>query len=100
MKEIVEFVDEVAGLYFRSLLLPEIGLNVPQHIHPYDHATYCGNGSAAIYVDGKRTGTLQAGHAILVQAGKKHWFESLEPNTRLTCVHDTRSAEFIKKSGI
>ena len=98
--EIVEYIEEVAGLYFRSILLPDVGLRVPQHVHPYDHATYCGNGSARIYVEGKETGVIVAGQATEVKANLKHEFEALEPNTRLTCIHDTRSAEFIKKAGV
>lgn len=96
MNEIVEFADEVAGLYFRSVLLP-IGVKIPQHRHPYDHATYCGSGSAVMYVDGKRTRLVEAGQAVEIKANSFHEFESLENNTRLTCVHDTKSAESIKE---
>lgn len=97
MNEIVEFVDEVAGLYFRSVLLP-LGVKIPQHLHPYDHATYCGYGSAMMYVDGKRTRLVEAGQAVEIKANHKHEFESLEENTRLTCIHYTKSAEFIKET--
>lgn len=97
MSELVEFIDEVAGIYFRSVLLPEAGIKVPQHQHPYDHATYCGSGSALMYVDGKRVKLVEAGQAVEIKANHLHEFESVEPNTRLTCVHDTRSAAFIKE---
>jgi hypothetical protein len=39
MSELVEFVEEVAGHYFRSILLPRAGMRVPQHTHDHDHAT-------------------------------------------------------------
>lgn len=96
----VEFVEEIAGMYFRSYLIRQAGVRVPQHDHPYDHATYCGSGSAAVFVDGYHKDIISAGEAYLIKAHQKHEFESLVPNTRLTCVHDTRSAEFIKKAGL
>jgi quercetin dioxygenase-like cupin family protein len=97
--EIVEFVEEVCGLYFRSVLLPSPGIKIPQHRHPYPHATYCGSGSAIMYVDGINCGVVHAGEAAEVKANLSHEFESLEPNTRLTCIHDTRSAALIKEMG-
>lgn len=92
LPELVEFVDEVCGLYFRSILIRNAGTRVPQHVHPYDHATYCGSGSAMMYVEGVPIRTVSAGEAVEVKANKQHAFEALEPNTRLTCVHDARSA--------
>lgn len=91
-----EFIDEVAGLYFRSVVLMA-GMRVPQHVHPYDHATLCGCGSAVLYVDGEDRGVVKAGEAILIEANKQHEFEALEDYTRLTCVHDPRSAEAAKE---
>lgn len=98
--EIVEFVEEVAGIYFRSVLLPFAHMTIPQHIHPYDHATLIGSGRAALWVDDEFDGEYPAGTAVFLGANKKHLWESLEPNTRLTCVHDTTSANFIKANGL
>jgi len=100
MSEIVEFVEEVAGLYFRSILLPRSGIRVPQHVHDYDHATYIGSGAARMYVDGAPAGDFPAGHAASVRAGHQHEFEALEPNTRLVCIHDVASAESLKQRGL
>lgn len=100
MSEIVEFVEEVCGIYFRSILIPRKGARVPQHAHDHDHATYCGQGSAAMYVDGIYTRVVKAGEAAKVEAGKQHAFQALEDNTRLTCVHDVASALSIKKKGL
>lgn len=97
---IVQFVDEIAGIYFRSILIPEAGEKIEQHVHPYDHATYCGSGRARLYVNGIFQCDVEAGQAIEVKANLHHQFEALEPNTRLTCVHNTQSAAFIKESGI
>lgn len=94
---IVEFVDEVCGIYFRSVLLPVKGMKIPQHVHDHDHATYVGNGSARVWADEKLVGDFAAGTAVPVLAGVRHEFEALEANTRLTCVHDAKSAESIKE---
>lgn len=100
MEPLLEFIDEVGPFYFRSILLPEAGMRIPQHVHDYDHATLCGSGKARMYVDGVETGILEAGQATEIKAHHRHEFESLERNTRLTCVHDPRSAESIKGKGL
>ncbi len=99
MNELVEYIDEKCGLYFRSILLPMAGIKVPTHNHPYDHATIVGSGKARLHVNGL-TRDYDAGSVAELSAGANHTWESLEPNTRLICVHDTRSAEFIKKAGL
>lgn len=82
---------DVAGLYFRSVLLPE-GVMIPQHQHPYDHATLVASGKARLLVDGVWQGDYEAGEAIEIKAYHDHVFLSLAPNTRLVCVHHTKSA--------
>jgi len=96
----IEFIEEVAGLYFRSILLKYPGMVVPQHVHDHDHATYIGNGCARLYVDGVLKGDYPAGHAVEIKAGHEHTFVSLEPNTRLTCVHNAVSAQSVKAKGV
>lgn len=98
--EIVEFVEEVCGIYFRSVLLPKRGTKIAQHVHDHDHATYIGSGSVALHVGGVLAGIFKAGRAVPIIAGQQHEFVSLEDNTRLTCVHDVASAESIKTKGI
>jgi quercetin dioxygenase-like cupin family protein len=92
MEGLVESIQEnVAGLYLRSVLLFE-GVKIPQHVHPYDHATLVASGSARLYVDGERVGDYYAGTAVEIKANHLHEFEALEDNTRLVCVHHTASA--------
>lgn len=100
MEPIVEFIQEVGDFYFRSVLLIKAGVTIPQHTHDHEHATYVGSGKARYWVDGILKGDIEAGTAILIEAGKAHMFQSLEPNTRLTCVHDVTSAQLIKERGI
>lgn len=100
MSEIVEYVDEVCGIYFRSILIPKAGTRISQHAHDHDHATYIGQGKAALRIGGQLMGLFAAGRAIPILAGQQHEFEALEDNTRLTCVHDVKSADSIKQKGL
>jgi quercetin dioxygenase-like cupin family protein len=84
---------DVAGLYFRSVLLIEAGTVIPQHVHDHDHATYVGAGSVRLWVDREWKGDFVAGTPVEIPGGKQHLFMSLEANTRLCCVHHTDSAE-------
>lgn len=88
MTEIIEFIEEKAGIYFRSVFLPFKGTTIPQHVHTEDHATLVGNGKARLYVNGRFDSDIEAGHAVTIKAGQKHMFEALEDNTRLICVWD------------
>jgi quercetin dioxygenase-like cupin family protein len=99
MTEIVEFVEEMAGVYFRSVFLAFAGTTIPQHVHSEDHATLVGNGKARLYVDGKFKQDIEAGHAVVIEAGKKHMFEALEDNTRLICVWSLEAAKRLKGRG-
>lgn len=93
----VESIEEVCGLYFRSILLERAGTVIPQHEHDHDHATYVGSGSARVWVNGEWIADYKAGSAIPIKAGDTHLFQALEPMTRLVCVHDIDSAESAKE---
>lgn len=95
----VEFIEEVAGIYFRSIVLHR-GQIVPQHAHDHDHATYCGAGSARLWVNGVWREDIPAGRAVPITAGQKHLFQALDDGTRLTCVHDAASADSLKAKGL
>ena len=92
----VEFIEEVAGIYFRSILLGA-GDVVPQHVHDHDHATLVCSGSARLWVDGQWRADIEAGHAVEIGAMRSHLFQALKDGTRLTCVHDAKSAEALKE---
>lgn len=97
---IVERIEEVCGLYFRSVLLPHANMTIPQHIHDHDHATLVCSGKVRAWADGKHMGDFEAGQAMHIKALVAHFFCSLEPNTRLCCVHDIASAESVKAKGL
>ncbi len=53
LEPIVETIQaDVAGLYFRSVLLTHAGMTIPQHVHQYDHATLIASGSAELWRNG------------------------------------------------
>lgn len=95
----VEWIEEVCGLYFRTVLLKHTGDRVPQHAHDHNHATFVGSGSVLAWADGEAMGYYGAGRAIPIRAGVQHEFEAQDDNTRLTCVHDIASAQSVKASG-
>lgn len=97
---IVERIEEVCGLYFRTMLLTYANTTIPQHSHDHDHATLVCAGKVRVWIDGKHLGDYSAGMAIPIKAGAKHLFHSLEPMTRLSCVHDIASAEAVKQGGL
>lgn len=96
----VERIEEVAGLYFRSVVIPQAGMSIDQHVHDHDHATFVGNGRVRAYGNGELMGEYDAGSAVEIRAGVYHLFEALEDNTRLCCVHDIASAESVKAKGV
>ena len=96
----VEKVDEIAGVYMRSILLKQKGVSVPQHAHPYAHATLCASGSANVHMGMDFKGRMNAGDIMEVPKDISHTFTAQEDNTRLVCIHNTKSAEFIKAYGL
>lgn len=97
---IVEKIEEVCGIYFRSVLLKSAGTRIPQHVHDHDHATLVASGKAMGWADHVCLGEKEAGEAFEIKAGAEHVFMALEPNTRLVCVHNIESAESVKAKGI
>jgi hypothetical protein len=92
----VEYIEEIGGLYFRTIRLPKSGDMAPQHAHEYSHVTFLGHGSVLAFADGVGLGYFKAPAAILVEAGKLHEFIAQSDNTLLTCIHSVASAEAIK----
>lgn len=93
--EIVEVIHDCTdwcGIYVRSIVLTKTGDKAGQHVHQFDHLTYCGSGAAQYWEGGIHIGDVKAGGAVRVSAGKNHEFVALEDNTRLACLHNMESA--------
>lgn len=93
-------IVEAGGLYFRSVLIQDAGTIIPQHTHDHDHVTLVGSGRVRGWQDGECLGDRGPGDIFEIPAGKGHVFQSLEPNTLLTCVHDVESALSVKRKGL
>lgn len=90
--ETIHDCTDWSGVYIRSIVLEKKGDVEEQHVHQFDHLTYCGSGSAQYFEDGVHIGDVQAGGAVRVPRDKPHSFTALEDNTRLACIHDAVSA--------
>lgn len=90
--EVIHDCTDWCGIYVRSVVLAKVGMRAAQHVHQFDHLTYCGSGAVEFYEEGVKVGDVHAGQAARVHAYKKHYFIALEDNTRLACIHDVVSA--------
>ena len=90
--ETIHDCTDWCGIYIRSIVLAKSGNEESQHVHQFDHLTYCGSGAAEYWEDGKHIGNVRAGGAVRVSAGRQHRFVALEDNTRLACLHNMQSA--------
>jgi mannose-6-phosphate isomerase-like protein (cupin superfamily) len=84
--ERITIVDN-AGIYVREIYCPAMYSLIPQHVHPYAHVTVVGSGTVRLWRDGHDQGVFQAGSAIDIPKGVEHKFLTLEPHTRLFCIH-------------
>ena len=89
----VEWVDVVCGISFRVIILEKKGHVVPQHHHDsYDHATFIGSGSAALWVNNVFVGVIRKGKAIEIKAGDEHLWQAQEDGTLLACITNAEAA--------
>lgn len=82
----LEWITE-DNVFLKLMILSEAGMIVPQHSHTYDHTSLLLQGSVEILIDGVSRGVYKAPAPLSIQAGIKHSFVSLEPDTRVLCVH-------------
>lgn len=84
----VEFTIQ-DGIFIKQMHMINKGVYVPQHSHKYEHASMLARGSVRCWKDDILVGDFKAPIPINVQAGCKHTFMSLEPDTILYCIHRT-----------
>lgn len=88
----VECLMEAGGFFFKTYRLPFVDMFVPQHVHTYDHATLVLAGKIRGWRNGEWIGDKVRGQAFEIKAGDAHHFQSLEPDSMLTCVHSVAEA--------
>ncbi len=84
---VVEFV-EADGIFIKQMYLHEVGTLVPQHSHKYEHVSMLACGAVRVWVDGDLVGDFEAPRPIIIQANRKHLFQSLLPDTIIYCIHN------------
>lgn len=82
----VESWEECGDFGFRTIFLKDSGTLIEQHVHDDTHATLVCSGRARCWIERQYAGEKGPGEAFLVQGGMKHFFQSVEPMTRLSCV--------------
>jgi hypothetical protein len=79
----------VDGIFIKQMHLKNAGTYVPQHEHKYPHNSMLAAGSVRVWREKQWHGDFKAPTAILIDAGVKHTFLSLEPDTIVYCIHNT-----------
>jgi quercetin dioxygenase-like cupin family protein len=84
------------GIFIKQMAMKVAGTIVPQHAHCWDHTSLLARGSVNCWKDGVFDGKYDAPQMILIRAGVKHLFMSLEDNTILYCIHNLHSEDKIE----
>lgn len=79
------------GKVYVIMRFPEPLLEVPGHIHAFDHVMRVAAGIVRVTVDGAST-IYRAGAEVMVPAGVRHAVQALAPDTVVECEHDVRAA--------
>jgi hypothetical protein len=61
---------------------------MPQHSHTYDHTSMIARGAVRVWRDGWLMGDFIAPKGLLIEAGTKHMFVTLEDDTIIYCIHN------------
>lgn len=78
-------VDDV---HIRQIVVPKEGSLMPQHSHVHPHTTMVVKGAVRVWENGELTGDFIAPTGILIKAGVKHTFLTLEDDVILYCIHN------------
>jgi quercetin dioxygenase-like cupin family protein len=82
------------GVFVKSMCIAKAGTFIPQHSHTFDHVSVLVRGSVRVQTGGNSHSiAYRAPAGIMIPAGVKHLFESLEDDTIVLCVHDIRDGE-------
>lgn len=84
------------GVFVKHIVIPAGGSIVPQHVHEYDHTSFLAKGAMYVWEDGVPQGRLDAPQGILIKAGVKHLFQTIEDDTVLLCIHNLHGEQAVK----
>lgn len=86
----------VDNVFIKPMIMAKAGMFVPQHAHVYEHASLLAKGRVRVYEDGQLTGEHSAPSLLVIKAGVKHTFESLDDDTMVVCIHNTMRKEIVE----
>lgn len=82
------------GLFVKQMRFAEANTYIPQHAHGSDHLSMLARGSVRVWEDGKYVGDRVAPTGIMIRAGVKHVFMSLQPETIIYCIHNIGDRDY------
>lgn len=87
-------IHTVDHVFLKRFVVPSPAI-LPQHSHAYEHLTMLVRGSVKLW-NGEDIEHYDAPAAIVVPAGVKHTFVTLEANTEFWCIHNTLRREIVE----
>lgn len=92
----IEF-KSMDGLFFKGMIMAKKGTIVAQHAHEYYHTSLLARGSVKVIIGERGSEFLYRAPAFIPILEKvKHWFESLEDDTHIYCIHNTGEGGEVK----
>jgi hypothetical protein len=82
-------------IFLKQMVVAHAGTYIPQHSHTYEHTTMVATGSIRVWEDGKLSGDFTAPTGLMIKAGVKHTFLTLEPHTVLYCIHNMHNSRLV-----
>lgn len=76
------------NLFVKQYVVLKADTWLPQHSHTYSHVSMIATGAVRVWADGKPLGEFRAPSGVVIEAGVKHTFLTLEDNTTIYCIHD------------
>ncbi len=80
------------GIFIKQMWIRNALTFIPQHVHDFDHTSMLARGSVFLWKDGKLDRRYEAPTGILIKAGVRHMFLSLEDDTIIYCIHQEAHA--------
>lgn len=86
-------VTTADGIWIKQYVFRDAGSVIPQHAHVWDHTTMLATGAIYVWKDGRPDRRYDAPCAIFIEAGVKHKFLTLAPDTTIFCIHNALHPE-------
>ncbi|MGH6740793.1 MAG: hypothetical protein ACREDY_17505 [Bradyrhizobium sp.] len=88
-------ITTVDGIFIKQMVVRNAGTIIPQHSHVYSHASMLAKGSIFVWKDGALDARYRSPCALVIKAGVKHTFQTLEDDTIIYCLHNLHNADVV-----